>query len=120
MCLFCQVVLSSSEKCLEHMQVEHGFDFRAVQKELQLAFYHSVQLINYLRHQRSELVCPGCLTTFEDDDSLTTHFNSSECIKNVVSKRDRWSLIEYYIPIYEDDPLLEIIDEMTSSDEDDP
>ena len=117
MCLFCQMVSSSSGECLDHMKLEHEFDFRKVQKGQQLDFYHSVQLINYLRHQRSELTCPGCFLSFENDDLIVEHFHSSTCIKSAVDNRDRWSLVEYYIPIYEDDPLLEIIDDISFSDQ---
>lgn len=117
MCLFCQMVSSSSEECLSHMKARHEFDFRQIQQEQQLDFYHSVQLINYLRHQRSELMCPGCFVSFESDDAIVEHLHSSNCIKSVVSNRGRWSLVEYYIPIYEDDPLLEIIDDISFSDQ---
>lgn len=117
MCLFCQTMSSSSGECLEHMKVGHEFDFRKVQREQQLDFYNSVQLINYLRHQRSELNCPGCFVSFENDGNMVEHLHSSNCIKDSVTNRAHWSLVEYYIPIYEDDPLLEIIDDIASSDQ---
>ena len=90
--------------------------FQRHSKGTKARLYHSVQLINYLRHQRSELACPGCFVSFDRDDLLVEHLCSSNCIRKAVDNRNRWSLVEYYIPIYEDDPLLEVIDDIESND----
>lgn len=114
-CLFCTCVCSSPEEALEHMADGHKFFFRDIQATLQLDFYGSVKFVNYLRHQRAEMTCPGCLKPCDSDDQLVTHI-TPVCIAALLEKRrPSWDRVEYHIPIYDDDPLLEVIDDLSDN-----
>ncbi|KAL0717053.1 hypothetical protein Bca4012_066375 [Brassica carinata] len=53
-CLFCDFHYASCDSLLEHCRLSHGFDFHGVRKELNLDFYASFKLINYVRSQVAE------------------------------------------------------------------
>lgn len=114
-CLFCAHGCSSPEEALQHMTGEHAFSFRDVQAALQLDFYGSVKLVNYLRRQRAELTCPGCLQACDSDEQLVAHITPACVAALVAERRPNWDLAEYYIPIYDDDPLLEAIDDLSDA-----
>lgn len=108
-CLFCDKVSADPESCLTHMLV-HGFDLREIQSTSKLTFYDSVKLINYLRYQRAVLLaCPGCALELSDDFEYMDHMNLS-CVAMAVDARHLWNRVQFYIPIFDEDPLLEIID----------
>ncbi|KAF8075682.1 hypothetical protein N665_1072s0012 [Sinapis alba] len=54
LCLFCDSHYVSCALLFEHCRLSHDFDFRGVTKELNLDFYASFKLINYVRSQVAE------------------------------------------------------------------
>merc|ERR1711991_615383 len=52
-------------KLLEHMKIQHMFDFKRLRKKNDLEFYDTVKLVNYLREKREKRREEGI---GEDDD----------------------------------------------------
>lgn len=50
-CLFCDSNYSSSSSLFQHCASDHHFDFHSVRNSLNLDFYASFKLINYIRSQ---------------------------------------------------------------------
>lgn len=137
-CLFCQQMSEDPDACLDHMSVKHKFNLRKLQKELFLSFYDSVKLLNYFRHCQICVECPaGCEfqssdfnaadgpenlsndfgeAVFVDEASVLASHISLKCIQKAVEHKS-WNQAQYLIPIFDEDPLLEIIEELDASDQ---
>ncbi|KAI8913520.1 protein arginine methyltransferase 3 [Gorgonomyces haynaldii] len=87
-CLFCQVK-QSVEECLMHMETEHAFSLKSIQKQHKLDLYGIIRLVNYVR--KNPTVTIDWQGTWLQDDSLL-------------------------IPVIENDPLLFYFD-IDSEDE---
>ncbi|PUU83801.1 S-adenosyl-L-methionine-dependent methyltransferase [Tuber borchii] len=69
-CLFCTETFPSSEGVFEHCAVVHGFEYKALRKELGLDFYGCIKLINYIRSEVAQSHVPDFTmpVTFVQDD----------------------------------------------------
>lgn len=50
-CLFCNGKFKSIESVFSHCSSDHSFDFQSIKKTLNLNFYDSFKLINYVRSE---------------------------------------------------------------------
>ncbi|KAL1918233.1 uncharacterized protein VTP21DRAFT_3499 [Calcarisporiella thermophila] len=118
MCLFDEVVLPSPEEACRHMSEIHGFDLKKVRRDLELDFYKTITLINYIRHQTSISKCYSCGTVTEDLAKLSHHMKENECFTKIPSHdHEFWKDSKYLFPTYENDPLLTGFENDISDDE---
>ncbi|KAF8936639.1 S-adenosyl-L-methionine-dependent methyltransferase [Dissophora ornata] len=54
-CLFCAEIFPSAREVFTHCTAAHGFDFLRARQQLNLDFYQSIRLINYLRKQAQDV-----------------------------------------------------------------
>jgi len=80
-CLLCKLSFATTRLALEHCSSAHNFDFSHFCKELNLDFYDSIRLVNYIRSE----VALG---------------------KQPVLERECWASDEFLKPILPDDPML--------------
>ncbi len=100
-CLFCDEITIDPEGCFDHMKLEHGFSIKSIQQKHNFTFYDSMKLVNYLRNcQRHELA------PFEDESDIKIRFEKDE-----IPEKRLWDQPEFYFPVYEEDPLLTVIEE---------
>ena len=98
-CLFCDGISVDPEDCFVHMEKEHGFNLKAIQKRHKLSFYDTMKLLNYLRNcQRHEK------KPFGEESDSNPSFESDE-----IPDPKLWNRPEFYFPVYEEDPLLTAI-----------
>lgn len=118
LCLCCDHLEENGpEACLEHMNVKHDFDLKILRKnefsELLGDFYGMVKFINYLRCCRVQQECAICGEELDEDDSKLIHFKCrglGNLVEQIVKNR-RWDKAQFFKPLFNDDPLLEVIDE---------
>ncbi|KAL5994786.1 Protein arginine N-methyltransferase 3 [Asimina triloba] len=109
MCLFCDLKFASVDSLFDHCRSFHAFDFEAIRKGLQLDFYGSFKLINYIRSQVNykEVAvnkCWSCDSTFQSNKDLQNHLHIA-----VTFGRDSklpWLDDSYLKPFMPDDSLL--------------
>ncbi|KAG0217709.1 hypothetical protein BGX33_009850 [Mortierella sp. NVP41] len=89
-CLFCPEIFPSAREVFDHCTKTHGFDFLRARQQLNLDFYQSIRLINYLRKQAQENV---------EASEKTTSF--------VLEGKEPFLADDQYLrPVIEDDSLL--------------
>ncbi|KAG0214509.1 hypothetical protein BGX28_001963 [Mortierella sp. GBA30] len=132
-CLFEESYFSSAQAARDHMKEEHGFDLDGERHKLELDFYQTISLINYIRRQTMLGVCFSCLKKNpqdksnkneeneeqdQDQDWLVKHLKEDGCGTKVPSKdADFWRDAQFLLPMLENDPLLMIFGEEDSGDE---
>eukprot|EP01135_Chromosphaera_perkinsii_P008090 Nk52_evm6s1129 gene=Nk52_evmTU6s1129 len=84
-CLFCEEIETSVEKCLTHMKEKHSCDIVSEFEKLKLDTYDCIKLINYMRAEKDTL-------------SLGNAF--------VIPSASVWDKEEYLKPVLESDSLL--------------
>ncbi|RPB23639.1 S-adenosyl-L-methionine-dependent methyltransferase [Terfezia boudieri ATCC MYA-4762] len=102
-CLFCTLVCPSTKKVLDHCRQHHSFDLKTVREKLDLDFYYTIKLINYIRHR-----------------IITSHDAAPEVIRDIELGTARPALSEdkYLQPVLEDDPLLFSFEDEDDDDDD--
>ncbi|KAK4569439.1 hypothetical protein LTR86_003202 [Recurvomyces mirabilis] len=100
-CLLCEVTKPKVRDIVQHMKVEHEFDFDVLRKSKKLDFFGTIQLINYVRSQVRSLGSTKLdLATLDSEDFMQD---------------------QYMQPTMEDDALLYSIDELADpADVNDP
>ncbi|KAF9923570.1 hypothetical protein FBU30_006399 [Linnemannia zychae] len=89
-CLFCPEIFPSAREVFDHCTKTHGFNFLQTRKQLDMDFYASIRLINYLRKQAQVKPSEAEQTTsfiLNGDESFLTDD-------------------QYLRPVIEDDSLL--------------
>jgi hypothetical protein len=85
---------------------------------IDMDFYQTIVLINYIRHMSSIGTCFSCGKVVDDESALTDHLIQETCIGQFVAMdAPFWKDPRYLIPTYENDPLLTGF-EQDSDDED--
>ncbi|KAI9230163.1 MAG: hypothetical protein DHS80DRAFT_8186, partial [Piptocephalis tieghemiana] len=109
-CLFDQTISSSPEEAHDHMKEAHGFDLFDLQEKYNLDFYKTVALINYIRTQVSDHVCPAqCqdARAWESPQALLDHMTKDACFTHLPSTDSPvWKDPQFLFPAMEDDPLI--------------
>ncbi|KAG0175758.1 hypothetical protein DFQ29_007058 [Apophysomyces sp. BC1021] len=101
-CLFCEQIFNKPVETFEHCKTAHGFDFLGVKRSLNLDFYQTIRMINYIRQQ--------ALT--QPDLAATKTFTMSGCEKFLEND-------EFLKPVLENDALLFAFEELDIADDDD-
>ncbi|KAG0335960.1 hypothetical protein BG004_008251 [Podila humilis] len=89
-CLFCAECYPTSKAVFDHCTSAHGFNFLKTRHDLNLDFYDSIRLINYLRQQSIDV--PG----FKDTKTFAEITGQESFLKDD----------KYLRPVLEDDSLL--------------
>ncbi|KAJ1720404.1 hypothetical protein LPJ53_004955 [Coemansia erecta] len=100
-CLFCAHTAQNPSVLFEHVKQTHGFDFAKTRRQLQLDFYQSMRVVNYIRTMG--LNEPGFGTTAAFEVDGTEAFLNDD---------------QYLKPAMEDDALLYALDELDLDDGD--
>ncbi|KAJ7949379.1 Arginine N-methyltransferase family protein [Quillaja saponaria] len=103
LCLFCDSKYNLCDSLFEHCISTHYFDFHAIRKALDLDFYGSFKLINYVRSQVAEQRCWNCGLTFQSNRDLQDHLHETFDFKGIKSL---WDDSRYLKPFMQDDSLL--------------
>ncbi|KAF9430373.1 hypothetical protein BGZ76_000856 [Entomortierella beljakovae] len=136
-CLFEDAYFNSAQATREHMEKAHGFDLEGERHRLELDFYQTITLINYIRRQTMLGVCFSCLKEkpqndaskvgeeaedeIEEEDWIVKHLKDSGCGAKVPGMdADFWKDAQYLLPMLENDPLLMVFGEEESGDEPKP
>ncbi|CAJ2638768.1 unnamed protein product [Trifolium pratense] len=102
-CLFCDSNFTSSTSLFQHCSSIHHFDFHAVTNSLQLDFYASFKLINYIRFQVAESRCWSCGLDCQSKHDLQNHLHD---VTDFNSIKPLWDDDRYLKPFMQDDSLL--------------
>ncbi|KAG9326638.1 hypothetical protein KVV02_006149 [Mortierella alpina] len=131
-CLFEEAYFPSAQATRDHMKEAHGFDLDGERHRLELDFYQTVSLINYIRRQTMLGVCFSCLKKNPQEDRgktgeemedrdldwMVKHLKEDGCGAQVPGKdADFWKDAQFLLPMLENDPLLMIFGEEDSQDE---
>lgn len=96
------------------MKEAHGFDLFDLQEKYNLDFYKTVALINYIRTQVSDHVCPAqCqdARAWESPQALLDHMTKDACFTHLPSTDSPvWKDPQFLFPAMEDDPLIMLLD----------
>ncbi|XP_061351154.1 probable protein arginine N-methyltransferase 3 isoform X2 [Gastrolobium bilobum] len=103
LCLFCDSNYGSCGSLFEHCASVHHFDFHAFRKALNLDFYSSFKLINYIRSQVAESRCWSCGLTCQSNNDLQNHLHDVIDFNDV---KTLWDDDRYLKPFILDDSLL--------------
>lgn len=116
LCLFCTKTDEDVNNIINHMKVEHNFDFSTIKSKLGLNFYHQVKIVNYIRKQIYQSRCPSCLVELKSKDDLNEHLFSERhyCLPE---DRTIWDQPGYFFPTFEDDSLLCALQDDCEEDE---
>lgn len=108
--LFDDSLFDSPEAALDYDNKTYGFDFEKLCISLDLNFYQSVVLVNYIRYQTAIRKCVGCGSYIPSD--LSAHFKTQACLNSWNLNLDAafWSDPRYLMPTIENDPLLMFLD----------
>ncbi|KAF8948804.1 hypothetical protein BGZ47_002386 [Haplosporangium gracile] len=99
-CLFCAEIFPSAREVFDHCTKTHGFDFLRSRQRLQLDFYQSIRLINYLRKQTQDKPAEA---------EQTTSF--------VLEGKEAFLADDQYLrPVIEDDSLLFAFEDLEIED----
>ncbi|KAK2163112.1 hypothetical protein LSH36_85g01007 [Paralvinella palmiformis] len=104
-CLFCEMISDDTDKIIQHMKETHKFDLPQIRKDLQLTFYQQVKLINYIRREIHQNICPVCQQRFDVKQVLMDHMNKAGHVSQVPAATV-WDQPQYFFPTYENDTLL--------------
>ncbi|KAF9399791.1 hypothetical protein BGX21_005616 [Mortierella sp. AD011] len=99
-CLFCAEIFPSAREVFDHCTVTHGFDFLRARRQLNLDFYQSIRLINYLRSQAQKV------EEFDQTESW-----------NLVGNEPFLADDEYLRPVLEDDSLMYAFEDLDLEDD---
>ncbi|KAL2337217.1 hypothetical protein Fmac_011663 [Flemingia macrophylla] len=114
-CLFCDSHYSSCGSLFEHCASLHHFDFHAVRAALNLDFYASFKLINFIRSQVAEIRCWNCGLAFQCNRDLQNHLHDVVDFSEI---KTLWNDDKYLIPFMQDDSLLYSFGECDEEGED--
>ncbi|KAK3836245.1 MAG: S-adenosyl-L-methionine-dependent methyltransferase [Linnemannia gamsii] len=99
-CLFCPEIFPSAREVFDHCTKSHGFDFLRSRQQLNLDFYQSIRLINYLRKQAQDKPA---------ESEQTTSF--------VLEGKEPFLADDQFLrPIIEDDTLLFAFEDLEIED----
>ncbi|KAK2959338.1 hypothetical protein BLNAU_5647 [Blattamonas nauphoetae] len=77
-CLFCMNTFPEVGLCLAHMRTDHLFNMKQICYDWELDFYDQIKLINFIRRCVDvTCICPYCLLSFSNKDSLYRHLQVS-------------------------------------------
>eukprot|EP01105_Mastigella_eilhardi_P008666 TRINITY_DN2092_c0_g1_i1.p1 TRINITY_DN2092_c0_g1~~TRINITY_DN2092_c0_g1_i1.p1 ORF type:complete len:288 (-),score=73.15 TRINITY_DN2092_c0_g1_i1:304-1041(-) len=102
-CLICELVLDTPRLMLDHCTAAHHFDLRAIKSQLDLGFYDTVMLINFVRTTCAKCTCVQCDAVFADRAQLLGHMNSTD---HTFPANDEWRSPCNLLPALSPDPLL--------------
>ncbi|KAL5732551.1 hypothetical protein ACOSP7_031908 [Xanthoceras sorbifolium] len=102
-CLFCDNKYSSCDALFEHCRLTHHFDFHSIKIALDLDFYGSFKLINYVRSQVAENRCWSCRLTCQSNQDLQSHLHETANFKDI---QLLWDDDKYLKPFMQEDKLL--------------
>lgn len=114
-CLFCDSRYSSWGSLFDHCASLHHFDFHNIRTTLNLDFYSSFKLINFIRSQVAENRCWSCGLTCQCNRDLQNHLHDVVDINKI---KTLWSDDRYLIPFMQDDSLLYSFGECDEEGED--
>ncbi|XP_058782575.1 probable protein arginine N-methyltransferase 3 [Vicia villosa] len=103
LCLFCDSNYDSCSSLFQHCASVHHFDFHAVRNSLNLDFYASFKLINYIRSKVSENSCWSCGLAFQSKQDLRNHLHD---VIDFNAIKPLWDDDRYLKPFMQDDALL--------------
>ncbi|KAI8378976.1 S-adenosyl-L-methionine-dependent methyltransferase [Blakeslea trispora] len=98
-CLFCTECFPQAKLTLDHVKQTHGFDFIGTRQSLQLDFYQSIRLINYIRQQ------------------VKSNPHVSAIDMKFTGQEPFWKDDSYLQPVLQDDALLFALDELEEEEE---
>ncbi|KAF9597858.1 hypothetical protein IFM89_021943 [Coptis chinensis] len=104
LCLFCDSKFNSVDSLFQHCSSNHSFDFQNIIKSLELDFYSSFKLINYVRSQVAVNRCWSCGLTCQSNKDLQDHLHEPVSLKN--DGNFPWEDDKYLKPFMQDDSLL--------------
>ncbi|KAI5410918.1 hypothetical protein KIW84_056167 [Lathyrus oleraceus] len=103
LCLFCDSNHDSCTSLFQHCASIHHFDFHALRNSLQLDFYASFKLINYIRSKVAESKCWSCGLACQSKDDLQNHLHDVIDFNTITPL---WDDDRYLKPFMQDDSLL--------------
>ncbi|KAK7271496.1 hypothetical protein RJT34_27447 [Clitoria ternatea] len=115
LCLFCDSNYASCASLFDHCASLHHFDFHAITDALNLDFYASFKLINYIRSQVAENRCWSCGLTCQSNHELQNHLHA---LTNFNDIKSLWNDDRYLKPFLQDDSLLYSFGECDEEGED--
>ncbi|XP_027342368.1 probable protein arginine N-methyltransferase 3 [Abrus precatorius] len=104
LCLFCDSHYGSCGSLFDHCASLHHFDFHAIRKALNLDFYASFKIINFIRSQVAERRCWSCGLTCQSNNDLQNHLHDVTNFNDI--KKALWDDDRYLKPFMQDDSLL--------------
>lgn len=121
LCLLCSETVNSIRSLMEdHFPREHqGFDLKSFLREL--PFYDQVRLVNFIRRETAQLRCFYCGVEFLEESELQWHFRESLHSNKIPDRQTAlfWKEELYLFPMLEDDPLLQILESDSDTDDSD-
>nr|KYP34437.1 putative protein arginine N-methyltransferase 3 [Cajanus cajan] len=114
-CLFCDSHYSSCDSLFDHCASLHHFDFHTIRATLNLDFYASFKLINFIRSQVAENRCWSCGLTFQCKRDLQNHLHDVVDFNEI---KTLWNDDKYLLPFMQDDSLLYSFGECDEEGED--
>ncbi|TKY49735.1 arginine N-methyltransferase 3 [Spatholobus suberectus] len=115
LCLFCDSHYSSCGSLFDHCASLHHFDFHAIRTTLNLDFYASFKLINFIRSQVAENRCWSCGLTCQCNRDLQDHLHDVIDFNDI---KTLWTDDRYLRPFMQDDSLLYSFGECDEDGED--
>ncbi|KAF3781198.1 putative protein arginine N-methyltransferase 3 [Nymphaea thermarum] len=116
LCLFCDLKWSSVDALFDHCASIHAFDFIGLQRSLDLSFYESFKLINYVRSQVAANKCWACGVALTSKESLENHLHEANTF--VKGGGFPWQADKYLQPFMKEDALLHSFAEDDVSEDD--
>ncbi|KAK7322617.1 hypothetical protein VNO77_26006 [Canavalia gladiata] len=114
LCLFCDSHYGSCGSLFDHCASLHRFDFYAIRKTLNLDFYASFKLINFIRSQVAESRCWSCGITCQSNHELQNHLHDVTHFNDI---KTLWDDDRYLKPFMQDDSLLYSFDEYNEGED---
>lgn len=118
-CLFCDEAFEEAKPLLDHMLEVHHYDLKQIFADGEFGFYDRVKFINYIRKLSHECVCFVCGTEdLRSWPALRKHLAASDHLKTPIPK-EKWDKEDYLIPVYDNDSLLCLLEEILELNEED-
>ncbi|KAK3262120.1 hypothetical protein CYMTET_29004 [Cymbomonas tetramitiformis] len=114
-CLFSEKTHATPLEAVRYSAEKYGFDLLKLRKDMDLDFYHMLQIINYIRSEVDNNKCILCGEAFPNRELLLEHMTQKEHFK--LPDAQKWSDEAYLIPKLESDPLLFGLDEAFNASE---
>ena len=118
-CLFCPALYTEPADLLTHMTSIHDFDFQDVRNRGKLNFYQQVKVVNFVRRKVHLKVCIHCKDGFGNAEALTEHMTNEGHFK-LPDDSSEWDDTNYLFPTYENDELLNNLDDLYDKAEEAP